>query len=136
VPVIKKQNGALIGRVQRVVYIPGEKSLSGLTVSLGRRSKLLPAGHITCVAKEFVLADALPERGQDKTRAEYRVLDAGGRYIGRVRHVLFDEHSLAVKAVELVRGLLQDMREGTLWIEKYDALRIIESGKALMLGEE
>jgi uncharacterized protein YrrD len=116
-PVVRE--GSRLGTVDGVNVSPSGLSLSGLFLQTGRlRAGYLPASSITLLGESCVLAEGAPAK-RVKRFTLRRARDTSGLKLGIVTDALVDEQALAVKAVELSFGPIDDILRGRRWVTSF-----------------
>jgi len=127
-PVIR--NGKQIGTVERGVLQKDGKALAGLLVKEGlRASRWLGAESIILLGQLSVLCRTSPVRPPKESAFRlFRVTDANGLRIGIVTDALISEQSLAVTALEISSGPLDDLIDGRFFATSFDVKSIGATG--------
>ena len=115
-------NGRQLGTVERGVLQKDGKALSGLIIREGlRTSRWVDAGSITLMGQLSILCRTMPIKPpRDAAFRLFRVTDANGLRIGIVTDALLDEKTLAVSALEISAGPLDDLIDGRFFATSYD----------------
>ena len=127
-PVIR--NGKQIGTVERGVLQRDGKALAGLLVKEGlRASRWIGAEDILLLGQLSVLCRTQPVRPPKASAFRlFRVTDANGLRIGIVTDALISEQSLAVTALEISAGPLDDLIDGRFFATSFDVKSMGSTG--------
>ncbi|MBR5231235.1 MAG: hypothetical protein IKW00_03180 [Clostridia bacterium] len=127
-PVIR--NGKQIGTVERGVLQRDGKALAGLLVKEGlRASRWIGAEDILLLGQLSVLCRRQPVRPPKSSAFRlFRVTDANGLRIGIVTDALISEQSLAVTALEISAGPLDDLIDGRFFATSFDVKSMGSTG--------
>ena len=110
-----------LGRISGATLARDGGSLAGLTVQGGLSgAKWVPADAIQCLGELCVLAKA--EGGRRREPRPFRpgrVSDTSGMRLGRVTDARLDERTLAVDALEITFGPLDDLFVGRQWVRNF-----------------
>lgn len=110
-----------LGRVSAVMLTRDGISLSGLMVQGGLRSaKWVPAESILCLGTLCVLVKSADGKRQEAQPFRLgRVSDTSGMRLGCVTDARVDEQTLAVDALEITFGPLDDLFTGRRWVQSF-----------------
>jgi len=115
-------DGKQVGTVERGVLSKNGQTLRGLIVREGLRSaRWVDAGSISLVGRLSVLCRTQPQKPpRDAAFRLFRVTDANGLRIGIVTDALLDEETLAVTALEISSGPVDDLISGRFFATSFD----------------
>lgn len=127
-PVIR--DGKQIGAVERGVLQKDGKSLGGLIVREGLRSaRWIDAKSISLLGQLSILCTSAPIKPPRAAAFRlFRVTDANGLRIGLVTDALLDEQTLAVTALEISAGPVDDLVSGRFFATSYSVKCYGETG--------
>ncbi|MCL2811131.1 MAG: PRC-barrel domain-containing protein [Clostridia bacterium] len=110
-----------LGRVSAVTMARDGGSLAGLAVRGGLGgAKWVPAETILCLGELCVLVRMeVGKRRCPKPFYPGRVSDTGGMRLGRITDARVDERTLAVDALEITFGPLDDLFVGRRWVRDF-----------------
>ncbi|MDR3051935.1 MAG: hypothetical protein LBU67_09490 [Oscillospiraceae bacterium] len=113
--------GKKLGRVSATTLTQTGKKLAGLWVQHGLRSaRWIPADTILVLGDVSILVCAHPgKQGAARVPRMGRVCDTGGMRLGCVTDVRLDERTLAVDALEITFGPLDDLLTGRRWVQSF-----------------
>lgn len=122
-----------LGRLAQAQLSPDLKRLEGVWVDGGLRgARYIPAEQLGMIGEAVVIADAPGRRARLKPEVlSRRAVSTGGERLGAIVGAEVDEISFLVGALELSRGLWDDLRAGRTRVERYCA--DAESGAVIVL---
>lgn len=110
-----------IGRLVQADLSPDLKRLQGIWVDCGLRgTRYIPSEQLSMIGEKSVMADSCGQRRRCCTRTMlYRAVSTDGGRLGAVVGAEVDEISFLVCALELSRGLWDDLFPGRLRSEGF-----------------
>lgn len=124
-----------LGRVTYVLPDEQLKSIRGLYVSCGiTGSRFIECAQLDMIGDVAVLTRSAGRRAQPDVRPLMRrALSSDGQRIGAITDALINERTLAIEALELCRGYLDDAARGRLHIRQFNVQKngdvIVESSE-------
>lgn len=124
-PVIVKESGKTIGKVERAHLHAGGERLRGLSIKgEGLRAKKLYAsmeaieliGDVSVIVRE---AGRPPEGKEDGPVSGMKVWSAQGQKLGWLSNAMIDEQTGDVRALEVSRGYIDDLTNGRIWVREF-----------------
>lgn len=114
-----------IGRVAGAELSDDLSALNGLWVAEGLYgARFIPADALEILGRVAVIADSPGRRARIRRKSVfYRAISTDGRRLGVVTDAEIDELSLAVTALELSRGLWDDLMDRRVSVARYSANR-------------
>ncbi len=110
-----------IGRVSAAMLARNGASLSGILVQSGLKSaRWIPAESIVVIGDVSILVrKSSGEKQKDPSFKLGKVCDTSGMRLGSVTDVRLDERTLAVDALEITLGPLDDLFTGRRWVRSF-----------------
>ncbi len=110
-----------LGRVCAVMLTRDGGQLSGLMVQGGLRgARWVPAESIVCLGTlSILIAPGGSKKPEQHPFRLGRVCDTGGMRLGCVTDARLDEQTLAVEALEITFGPLDDLFVGRRWVQGF-----------------
>ena len=124
--------GRRIGRLLRADLNDGMDRLRGIWVGAGLRgTRFIPAEDLELLGQSAVMSDTWGERRRmDAVPLFHRAVSTDGVRLGAITGAQIDELSFRVTALELSRGLWDDLFDCRLPIRRYTANRL--SGEVII----
>ena len=118
-PVIR--GGKTLGRVSHVLPDEDLKSIRGLYLHCGAAgSRFIECADLDVVGEVAVLARGAGKRMSTGERPLFRrAISSDGRRLGAITDALIDEETMAIEALELSRGYLDDLAGGRRRIRRF-----------------
>ncbi len=109
-----------LGRVSAATLTRDGSRLAGIVVQGGLRSAhWVPAEEILCLGTLCVLIRSAGRKRQEQPFRLGRVSDTSGLRLGCVTDARLDEQTLAVDALEITFGPLDDLLTGRRWVQSF-----------------